>query len=101
MEENFYIDQYGKPYIEDESLPAGGGLDKRCDFIGDALHCFYNLKSAEEISQYLEARGFEEEDTPSMDLAIFEKGNTQIIFESYSGGVYGYVHVEYIEPEEE
>ena len=36
-----------------------------------------------------------------MDLAIFEKGNTQIIFESYSGGVYGYVHVEYIEPEEE
>lgn len=93
---NYLIDRDGNPYIEDESFPAGGGLDKRCDFNAEAVKAFDEMGSYCGISDYLEGEGFEEIDTPSMDLAIFEKGNTRIVFEGYIDHLYGYVHTEYI-----
>lgn len=95
-EPDYRIDQYGEIYKPGESWPAGGGLDKRCDYNAEALFAFYTVKRYSDISDYLEERGFEEEETPSMDLAIFEKGDTRIVFESYVDGMYGYVHTEYI-----
>ena len=93
---NYLIDQFGNPYVENESLPVGGGLDKRCDYNAEALHAYNELLGDTAIVDYLEGEGFEEIDTPSMDYAVFEKGNTRIVFESYIGGMYGYVHTEYI-----
>lgn len=94
-ETNYYIDEKGNPYT-DESWPAGGGLDRRCDFNGDALHCFYKLADFESIEHWLESRGFDlvKDDFPYKQT--WTKGNTEIVFEDYIDGLYGYVHTEFI-----
>lgn len=93
------IDLYGKPYIQDESWPAGGGLDKRCSYNGDALHAYYTLKSRYEIFDYLKAVGFELNEAMT-DREVWSKGNTEITFEVYDWsverGFWAYLHTEYI-----
>ena len=93
--ENMYIDQYGKPYEDGEGWPAGGGLHKDCDHNAEALYAFYAVKSRDEITAYLTARGFD----PWVQSDNYEewvKGNTMIVFEGYDAGAgqYGYVHTE-------
>ena len=92
----YMVDENGAPYIPDESFQAGGGLDKRCDFNQEALHAFNELKYRYTIEDYLLCQGFESIDTPSMDLEIYEKGNTRIVLESYIDGMWGYLHTEFI-----
>ena len=72
MEENFYIDHFGHPYDHEsgDSWPAGGGLDKRCDYNAEALFCYYVLKT----DIYFE--GYD----PDND-----------------GGLYGYLHTEFVD----
>lgn len=92
----YLVDENGEPYVADESFPAGGGLDCRCDFNAEALHAFNDVGDRYEIREYLDGLGFEEIDTPSNDLEIYEKGNTRIVLESYIDGMWGYIHTEYI-----
>ena len=58
--ENPYIDQYGFPYEENESMPAGGGLHKDCDYNAEALYAYYAVKDRKKIWDYLEKKGFSE-----------------------------------------
>ena len=97
VDENL-IDLYGKPYIQDESWPAGGGLDKRCDFNGDALHSFYTLKSRYDIFDYLTAVGFVLKEAMT-DYECWEKGNTQIVLEVYDwdAGMWAYVSTSFLD----
>lgn len=100
-EPNNYIDQYGNPYDHEsgDSWPAGGGLDKRCDYNAEALYAYYVLKNQEAIAKFLKGRGFEWEG--GYDCAVWHKGNTDIYFECYDadndGGLYGYLHTELAE----
>ena len=98
FEETFLVDAEGKPYIEDESFPAGGGLDKRCSYNKEALHCFNDLENEDAITEYLESEGFEMLDSPSMDYEVWEKGDTRIVFEvyDYRAHLWAYVHTEFI-----
>ena len=91
--ENYLIDESGNPYIQGVSWPAGGGLDKRCNYNKEALHAF---DSWDEYDDYLDENGFEiiVSDFPYMES--WEKGNTRIVFESWIGGLWGYVHTEFI-----
>ena len=93
---NNYIDENGKPYIEDVSWPAGGGLHKDCDHNTEALHAFNELQDFERIGEYLEGEGFNlaVDDFPYVE--VWEKGNTQIVFEDYNDGLWGYLHTEFI-----
>lgn len=93
VEENPYIDQYGQPYVEDESMPAGGGLHKDCDYNAEALYAFNVLKDRRKIEAYLSKRNFHR-DYHGDDMEIWYKGNTEVTFESYIGGMWGYLHTE-------
>lgn len=97
VEENPYIDQYGNPYIEDESFPVGGGLHRDCEFNADALYAFYMVHSRDKITAYLTSKGF----TPftlEEDYEEWEKGNTLVTYEAYDhlAGQWGYMHTELI-----
>ena len=91
--ENPYIDQYGFPYEENESMPAGGGLHKDCDYNAEALYAFYVLKDRRKIETYLSKRNFHREYHGDC-MEIWYKGNTEITFESYIGDMWGYLHTE-------
>ena len=52
------VDRDGNPYIEDESFPAGGGLDDRCSYNNECIKAF-DMMSSEKIEDFLESRGFE------------------------------------------
>ena len=90
---NYFIDRNGNPYTR-HSMPAGGGLDKRCDFNKDALHAYYNVPSSSD--DYLEGNGFTLVHSAYPHAEVWEKGNTRIVFESYIDGLWGYVHTEFI-----
>ena len=97
VEENPYIDQYGEPYDFEggDSWPAGGGLHKDCDYNADALYAYYAVKDRDKIAAYLTAKGF----TPLTQTDDYEewlKGNTQVIYESYVDGMWGYMHTEFV-----
>lgn len=91
------IDYEGKPYIEDESFPAGGGLDKRCHGNGDALYSFYTLKDRYAIFDYLKATGWELSSAGS-DIEVWVRGNTRITFEVYdwAATLWAYVYTEFL-----
>lgn len=93
VEENPYIDQYGHPYVEDESMPAGGGLHKDCDYNAEALYAFNVIKDREKIWDYLEKKGFSEV-LHGSDEEIWVKGNTRVTYESYIDGMWGYMSTE-------
>ena len=102
--ENLFVDHFGQPYDQGDAnrcWPAGGGLHKMCDYNAEALYAYYSVRTESGIRDYLSGRGFEEVDTPSNDLVVYEKGNTRIVFENYdaknNGGLYGYIHTELIE----
>lgn len=95
--ENYLVDRDGKHYNEDESWPAGGGLDSRCDYNDLALHCYYDREDMESIHKCLKEEGFDDPIHSDEGMEIWEKGNTRIVFENYQGGMWGYLHTEYIE----
>jgi hypothetical protein len=97
--ENPYIDQYGEPYDPEsgDSLPAGGGLDKRCDYNAEALFAYYAVKNRDDIYDYLKKRGFRLS-SASANCDVFVKGNTGVWYESYADGMWGYMHTELVEP---
>jgi hypothetical protein len=99
VEENPYIDQYGEPYDPEsgDSLPAGGGLDKRCDYNAEALFAYYAVKNRDDIYDYLKKRGFRLS-SASANCDVFVKGNTGVWYESYADGMWGYMHTELVEP---
>lgn len=89
------IDKNGDPYLEDDSFPAGGGLDKRCDYNGDALYCYYQLRNRDTITNYLKAQGWGDPIHSDEHIEIWEKGNTKIYFEEYDFQ-WAYVHTEFV-----
>lgn len=95
---NPYIDCAGNPYVENVSLPAGGGMHKDCEFNADALYAFYTMESREKITAYLTSKGF----IPwcqAEDYEEWTKGNTKVFFEEYDHKAkqWGYMHTELIE----
>ena len=96
--ENQYIDQYGNPYDSEsgDSWPAGGGLHKDCDYNADALYAYYTVKNRDDIYDYLQKRGFRFV-SGSAHCDVFTKGNTEIWYESYVDGMWGYMHTELVE----
>jgi hypothetical protein len=46
------IDRDGNPYIENESWPAGGGLDSRCSYNNECIKA-YDLADIDEMGKYL------------------------------------------------
>lgn len=92
----YLVDGAGNPYIENESFPAGGGLDKRCRYNADALYAFNVVKGKEEIYDYMKERNY------CAHLSeyhhIYEKGNTKIVFGVYDDKSkhWAYVHTELI-----
>ena len=91
---NYLVDGNGNPYIEDESDPAGGGLDKRCDYNAEALRAYEDEHEMDD--EYLDDLGFELVVSEYPHLEIWEKGNTRIVLESRIDGMWGYVHTEFI-----
>ena len=94
------MDAEGKEYKEDESFPAGGGLDRRCTYNGDALYCFYCLTKYTSICDYLVRTGWIQAYL-NANMECWEKGDTRICFEildcsDFYGGQWGYMHTEYI-----
>ena len=95
---NDYIDQYGNPYdSEDDKAcwPAGGGLHKKCDHNADALYAYYTIKDRVKIADYLFSKGFKEI-LHGADEEIWVNGNTEITYESYVDGMWGYMHTELV-----
>ena len=93
MKNRFYIDENGKPYIENVSWPAGGGLLNICDYNADALYAFNEIGKRDAIAEYLLGKGFRNT-IYEMDFEEWIKGNTKIVFESCIDNVWGYVHTE-------
>ena len=91
-ETNYLVDRDGKPYIQDESWPAGGGLDRRCDYNKEALQAF----DSKDYDRILEENGFELVYDSGYCVEAWEKGNTKIVFEDRIDGLWGYVHTEFI-----
>ena len=89
---NYLIDRDGKPYIQDESWPAGGGLDRRCDYNKEALQAF----DSEDYYRILEENGFELVYDSGYCVEAWEKGNTRVVFEDRIDGLWGYVHTEFV-----
>lgn len=98
VEENPYIDQYGKPYDSEcgDSWPAGGGLHKDCDYNAEALYAYYTVKNRDDIYNYLKKRGFRLVSWSDY-CNVFVKGNTEVWYESYEDGMWGYMHTELVE----
>ena len=94
---NDYIDQYGEPYDSEsgDSWPAGGGLHKDCEFNADALYAYYTIKNRYKIADYLLSKGFRET-LHENDEQVWVKGNTEVTYESYADGMWGYMHTELI-----
>jgi len=88
----YMVDRDGKPYIEDESDPAGGGLDGRCDFNKEATRAF----DSKDHHRYLKRHGFELVENEYPNMEAWEKGNTRVVLESFIDGLWGYVHTEFI-----
>ena len=100
MEEvpNNYIDQYGNPYdSEDDKAcwPAGGGLHKDCEFNADALYAYYTIGDRYKIADYLRYKGFKRVVLGDYE-EVWTKGNTEVSYESYVDGMWGYMHTELI-----
>lgn len=96
MRKNYRIDMYGNPYIEDESWPAGGGLDSRCDFNATALHAYDNVGDFFDIEAYLKKEGFECKADNFPFMQKWSKGNTRIVFEDYMDGLWGYMYTDLV-----
>lgn len=95
MAKSYMVDRDGKPYIENESYPVGGGLDKRCSYNTEALCAFYNCKNREECAEYLKKNGFScihDDDY----FSIWEKGDTKVYYDGYADGMFGYMTTEYV-----
>lgn len=92
----YLVDGAGNPYIEDESFPPGGGLDKRCRYNADALYALNVVKGKEEIYDYMKERNYRAHISEYRDT--YEKGNTKIVFEVYDNlsRRWAYVHTELI-----
>jgi len=90
-----FVDRYGKPYISEESEPAGGGLDSRCSYNQEALHAYYELESYEKIKEYFEKEHFIPIDTDDINFQVWKKGDTLVTIESYIDGMYGYLYTTY------
>jgi len=87
------VDRDGKPYIEDESWPAGGGLDDRCSYNKECLKAF-DMMSPKRMANYLKKQGFtllQRDD----DSEIWEKGDTRVYYDGYMDDSYGYMTTEY------
>lgn len=95
MNDTDYIDQYGNPYVEGQSYPAGGGLHKACDYNADALYAFNVLRDRYKIADYLLSRGFKEV-LHGDGAEVWVKGNTKVVFEDYADGMWGYMHTAFI-----
>lgn len=97
---NDYIDQYGEPYDSEtgDSWPAGGGLHKDCDYNAEALYAYYTIKNRDDIYSYLTKRGFRLS-SGSAHCEVYTKGNTEVWYESYEDGMWGYMHTELVEEE--
>ena len=97
-EENPYIDQYGEPYDSEsgDSWPAGGGLHKDCDYNAEALYAYYAVKDRDKIADYLRYKGFKRVVLGDYE-EVWTKGNTEVSYESYVDGMWGYMHTELIE----
>lgn len=93
----YLVDGAGNPYIENESFPPGGGLDKRCRYNADALYAFNVVKDRDKIYDYMKERNYHA--CISLYHHFYEKGNTKIVFEVYDEKAkhWAYVHTELIE----
>jgi hypothetical protein len=89
----YLVDENGNPYIQDESWPAGGGLDKRCDYNKEALHAFDN---SDGYAEYLDGCGFRIVQDYYPHMETWERGNTRIVLESRINCTWGYIHTEFI-----
>lgn len=87
------VDREGNPYIEDESWPAGGGLDDRCSFNKECVEAF-DLEDVEDMHNYLNKKGFKIVNQDS-DSEIWQKGDTRVYYDGYQGDSYGYMRTEY------
>lgn len=98
VEENPYIDQYGNPYDWEsgDSWPAGGGLHKDCDYNAEALYAYYAVKDRDSIAEYLRSKDFLRVECRE-HFEQWVKGNTEITYESYADGMWGYMHTELID----
>ena len=95
---NNYIDRHGNPYdSEDDNAcwPAGGGLHKDCEFNADALYAYYAMGNRHKIADYLLSKGFKET-LHGDDEEVWVKGNTEVTYECYGGGLWGYMRTELI-----
>ena len=88
------IDRDGNPYIEDESWPAGGGLDSRCSYNNECIKA-YDLVDIDEMGKYLKKIGFRKIDEDS-DSEVWQKGDTRVYYDGIVGGSYGYMTTEYV-----
>lgn len=93
---SYMIDKEGKPYVEGESFPCGGGLDKRCSHNDTALYCYYTIGDRYAIYEYLRNTGWDEPIHSDDSMEIWEKDDTKIYFESYSDRLWGYMTTEYV-----
>lgn len=87
------VDRNGDKYIEDESFPAGGGLDDRCTYNKDCIAAF-DLCSSDKIAQFLSKRGFSLLDNDGFSER-WQKGDTIVTFDGYANNCYGYMTTEY------
>ena len=97
---NNYIDRFGNPYDPENPVtcwPAGGGLHKDCEYNADALYAYYVVKNRDNIADYLLSKGFKET-LHGADEEIWQKGNTEVTYESYDKGahLWGYMHTELV-----
>ena len=93
---NYKIDKFGNPYVEGESFPCGGGLDKRCTYNEVALYCYYILEDKVSIYEFLKKKGWDNPIHSDNSIEIWENGDTKIYFEDYSGKQWGYLYTEYV-----
>ena len=88
------VDRDGQDYIEDESFPAGGGLDDRCSYNKECVEAF-DLVDFEDMEEFLKEKGFKLVSQDN-DSEIWQKGDTRVYYDGFVGGSYGYMRTEYI-----
>ena len=86
-------DRNGQDYIEDESWPAGGGLDDRCSYNKECVEAF-DMASIGKMEKYLQKQGFTKV-SEDYDSEIWQKGNTRVYFDGNMHNSYGYMRTEY------
>ena len=95
--ENYKIDKFGNPYIENESFPCGGGLDKRCSYNDIALKAYYDIIDKNSVREFFKENGFGNPIHEDSFIAIYEKGDTKIYLEGTDvDSGYAYLTTEYI-----